>query len=282
MAIESVTDFITKCFSYENRGKNSGRRHILFFRGEHEEYKELLPSIYQPQYDINYEDTIFKEIIAAFPEEMLAQKTTIEKLILMQHFEFPTRILDMSRNPLVGLFFSCYREIKKEKEKDGRVYVFSVPEEDIKYCDSDTVAAISNICKRPASFSIKDIVRLDRDVFNDEEEIRYLVHEIREEKPYYQNLIEPKDLSSVVCLHPRMNNPRIIRQDGYFFVFGIDGDKKNCAKINPDWIVDKIQIPGEAKAAIMKELDRLNINESFLFPDYRHLKNVILERYGKK
>jgi hypothetical protein len=282
MEIKGVTKFIERCFSYNDRNDSNSKDNVLFFRGEHTEHKELLPSIYQPKYDINDEDTIFKEIVAAFPEGMLAQRTTVEKLILMQHMDFPTRILDTSKNPLVGLFFSCYRKEKIERETDGRVYVFSVPKKEIKFCDSDAVCIVSNICKRPAEFSIKNIAHLGRDEFNEEEEIQYLIHEAREDKPYFQNLALPEDINSVICLHPSMNNPRIIRQDGYFFLIGIDGEKKKHAKINENWIIDKIKIPREAKPQIMKELDSLNINETFLFPDYEHFAKIILDRYSRR
>jgi hypothetical protein len=278
MELRGVTKFIERCFSYKAENERAGKDNIIFFRGENEEHEKLLPYIYHSDYLIEHEDAIFKEIVSAFPEEMLAQRTTVEKLILMQHMDFPTRVLDISKNPLVGLFFSCYRKEKIERETDGRVYVFSVPRKDIKFCDSDAVCLVSNICKRPADFSIKDIAHLERDDFNKEIEIIYLIHEAREDKSYFQGYALPEDINSVLCLHPRMNNPRIIRQDGYFFLFGVDGEKRKPARINKDWIIDKIRIPGDAKHQIIRELDSLNINETFLFPDYEHFAKVILAR----
>jgi hypothetical protein len=76
-----------------------------------------------------------------------------------------------------------------------------------------------------------------------------------------------------------MNNPRIIRQDGYFFLFGIDNDKKKCAKIKENWILEPIRIPSSAKENILKELDILNINEAFVYPDYEHVNNYIRDKY---
>jgi hypothetical protein len=115
----------------------------------------------------------------------------------------------------------------------------------------------------------------------EEEEIAYLRHEICEEKPYFHPLVDKKDINSVVCLRPRWNNPRIIRQDGYFFLFGIDYEKKHCAKLNPRWIQDRhYLIPHEYKENILAELDILNINEAFIYPDYEHISNTIRTRYG--
>lgn len=283
MKIDSVNAFITEYFKIDRE-----EGYVLFVRGEKEEHENFLPRVYQPGFSfIEHEDSIFKEAIATFPSEMLAQKTTVEKLILMQHYSFPTRLLDITRNPLVALFFACYTEQDRDGAKDdGKVYVFKVPEKEIKFCDSDTVSIIANLCKHPASFSVGGIKRdctdpKERELFNDENEIIYLVNEIREEKPYFEAQINYADLNSVVCLHPRMNNPRIIRQDGYFFVFGIDDEKRKPAKIQDEWQLRTITIPKEYKDDIMRQLDMLNINERFLFPDFQHFVYSINEKYRK-
>jgi hypothetical protein len=38
-------------------------------------------------------------------------------------------------------------------------------------------------------------------------------------------------------------------------------------------------VPRDAKKEILRELDFLNINESSLYADYRHLSNGIQDRY---
>jgi hypothetical protein len=288
MEIETVSEFIEQCEKLQ-REKDKGN--ILFFRGVNTIYPEThIPSIYyKPDNFIENEHLIFREIIARFPDEMLAQRTTIERLILMQHNEFPTRIMDISRNLLVGLFFACFADRGQEESKnnDGIVYVYSVPEDKMKYCDSDTVSVVANLCKQPANFSIEGIERDcsdfdEREKFNEEEAIRYLRYDIQEEKPHFHSLIVCADIGSVICLRPRMNNPRIIRQDGYFFVFGIDGEKKNCATINPDWIMEPVRVSSKVKDSLMEELDHLNINEAFVYPDYKHANEDIRHKYSAK
>jgi hypothetical protein len=283
MPVQCVEDYIKRCFTLK---KNKQEGHILLFRGEASIHKMLIPRIYHQDYHfIEHEDTIFKEVLSMFPE-LLAQNTTVEKLIIMQHYDFPTRILDASRNPLVGLFFSSYiGQDGNQEKKDGRVYVFSVPEKEIKYCDSDSVSILANLCKCSYDFSIKDCDTSSRKSFNegdsDEDVIVYLRHEIQAEKPYFHPSIRPEILESVICLRPRMNNPRIIRQDGYFFVYGIDGEKKFPAQMSKEWIVDDIEILKDDKPQINNELDMLNIDEAFLFPDYRHFANMVNEKYAK-
>ena len=45
------------------------------------------------------------------------------------------------------------------------------------------------------------------------------------EKPHFQNVIDSKDIERVFCVKPMFDNPRIIRQSGAFFLYGINGDK---------------------------------------------------------
>jgi hypothetical protein len=283
--INSVDEYIKECFSTNKLLKKNETQ--VFYRGVNQIYPEPhKPSIYYPGGFIENEDIIFKEAISYFPEELLAQKTTVEKLIIMQHYRFPTRIMDISKNPLIALFFACFPDVNNETFKeDGMVYLFKVPEKEIKYCDSDAVSVIANLCKRPLSFSIKNTNDMEINNYEQDEdiyEIQYLVHEIRDEKPYFKVLVDKKDINSVVCMRPRMNNPRIVRQDGYFFLFGINYEKKDCAILNPDWIGDnKFLIPHNAKQEILEELKMLNINEAFVYPDYEHISKDIKNRYRK-
>ena len=279
-AVRSVTEYIDKCLSNPSLQKTDTR---IFYRGVHRIFRESphKPSIYYTDERIKNEDRIFKEALSFLPE-LLAWKTTVEKLIVMQHYRFPTRIMDISGNPLTALFFACFADRSAESAgKDGMVYLYTVPDGKIKYCDSDAVSVIANLCKRPADFSIRDICNLDRDEFNKEEPILYLIHEICEEKPYFHPLVDKDDINSVVCLRPRMNNPRIIRQDGHFFLFGIDRDKTNPAKLKPEWIDQRrFLIPAEAKKKILRELEALNIHEAFVYPDFEHISSHVVGKYG--
>jgi hypothetical protein len=278
--IGSVAQYIEKCLSNPSLGKRSDR---IFYRGVRSVYpgNPHKPSIYYSQKRIENEDRMFKEALAFLPE-LLEQKTTVERLIVMQHHRLPTRILDISRNPLTALFFACFPDSNKDSlGKDGVVYVYKVPEDRIKYCDSDAASVIANLCRMPFDFSVRAIMSLDREDFNKEDEVLQLIHEIGEEKPHFKNVVDKSDINSVVCLRPRMNNPRIIRQDGCFFLFGIDGEKKNPARLPQEWIdARRFSVPSGAKKRLLEELDALNVNEAFVYPDREHISNYIVGKYG--
>jgi hypothetical protein len=292
MEVKSISGFLEKCLANPLLKKDGV---TVFYRGVNTKYPSKtchIPGLYYPANKFyEKEDVIFREVVSVFPEEMLAQRLTVEKLFLMQHYGFPTRIMDTSKNPLTSLFFACFADKGQEESFKGKgvVYVYAVPDKDIKFSDSDAVSILANLCKRPNTFSIdkkydikREATEEERRAFNEEEEILYLVYDIQEEKPQFRPLIQPNTINSVVCLRPRMNNPRIIRQDGHFFLFGINGEKKNCAKLPPEWIKDPIFIPAKYKKSILGELDKMDYNEGFFYPDFEHVNNAIRKRYGKK
>ena len=147
--IESVSDFLVKI-------KEIGEKETLFYRGHSNEKKfELEPSIYRKDDKTNKllyienEDKIYRETIAKVPYDFNG-KNTIESLVLMQHYGVPTRILDLTTNPLVALYFAC--DDDKNKDADGEVIVFDIPEESTCYFDSDRVTILANLAKCRSDF----------------------------------------------------------------------------------------------------------------------------------
>lgn len=279
MSIKNISDFIT-----ELRKIPGPRKTELFFRGHSDVGFELKPSIYRSEKLILNENIIIKEFILRTPIDFLNEKSALEKLVKMQHYGLPTRLLDITSNPLVALYFAC----SGNENEDGRVVVFRIPNSHIKYYDSDTVSILANIAKRPISFNIKGIQNLDIETFNKENEIKYLLHEIKEEKAYFQPIIDPKDIEQVVAVKVKQSNNRIIKQSGAFLIFGINEEKGVCASIPEKWIVEftskkeKIDftIDKDSKNSILKELDTLGINESILFPELDNQARYLKNKYG--
>ena len=146
--IKSVSDFLKKI-------KDIGRKEkgTLFYRGHSNKEKfKLKPSIYREEKFIENEDKIYREIIAKVPYDFNG-KNTIESLVLMQHYGVPTRILDLTTNPLVALYFAC--DDDNHKNANGEVIVFDIPEESICYFDSDKVTILANLAKYENDFYYK-------------------------------------------------------------------------------------------------------------------------------
>lgn len=244
----------------------------IFYRGQSDKSFGLIPSIYREKLLIQNENRIFRDIIAQSPADFKGCTSTFEKLVKMQHYSLPTRLLDITTNPLVALYFACENDAV-----DGKLFRFEVQTSDIKYFDSDAVSVVSNIAKRPIDFSIEGLRELDRNDFNSEEEIQYLLHEIKYEKPHFQNVIDSKDIERVFCVKPMFDNPRIIRQSGAFFLYGINGNRSQPASLNFSYkvyIINKAQ-----KQKIRKQLEALGIDKSTLFPEVEHVAEHIKDKY---
>ena len=138
--------------------------HTRFFRGHGDESWQMLPSIYRETYLIENEDKIIKDALTYCPDDFSPSDTLFEKLVKLQHYGYSTRLLDLTTNALVALYFAAqpYKEKKpysdEYKSKDGELIIFDIPNEHIKYGDSDTVAILSAISLRKQPFYILEII----------------------------------------------------------------------------------------------------------------------------
>jgi len=140
MKIENINQFLD-----EIKSAISSCANPPFYRGHSNKEKfKLVPFIYRDKRFIENEDKIYRETIAKVPYDFNG-KNTIESLVLMQHYGVPTRILDLTTNPLVALYFAC--DDDKNKDADGEVIVFDIPEESTCYFDSDKVTILANLAK---------------------------------------------------------------------------------------------------------------------------------------
>jgi hypothetical protein len=262
--ISSVAEFIEKLSKFK---QISGR--VRFFRG-HADYKryDLKPSVYRkPRFILNEENMIQEAIIRC-------------PAVRLQHYGLPTRLLDLTSNALVALYFAC-----KEKEKtEGEVLVLDIPKNEIKYYSSDTVSVISNLARRPNSFSLSSMPDDTRE-FNREEEIGRLVHDIRRDKPAFRPLVLKDDLSRVVAVRAKLDNARIARQDGAFLLFGLTNRKRDCAEVPQDWITcgnSSRRIIFSSKHKIKRELEQFGISEQTLFPELESQSKSIQAKFSRK
>lgn len=255
---------------------------VRFFRG-HSDYKKykIQPYVYRKQNLIKNEHNLIRESIIRCPDELPNSMPFFEILVKLQHYGLPTRLLDLTTNALVALYFAC-----REKEKtEGEVIIFDVPKEHVKYYDSDTVSVIANVARRDEKFDLNKLPN-DRDDFNKEEDqVGRLLHDIKNDKPAFRSIIEPSDLRRVIAVRAKLDNARIARQEGAFFLFGIDGEKEKCAEVPNDWIICgniRQRIIFSNKHVLKKELTYFGVSEQSLFPELDAQTRAIITHFSNK
>ncbi|OQB47870.1 MAG: FRG domain protein [bacterium ADurb.Bin157] len=273
--INRIADLVE--YLYDFKEKNKNRDSGIYYRGESKNYglSSGTPSIGRNN-KLKNEYYYFRECERRLPNEFRECRTTFERLVKMQHYMMPTRLLDISLDPLSALFFCIYDDPRSKidtSEEDGILLIYKIPKETIKNHHSDAVSIISNIAVY--KFDDLDISFLnpdyenDRKAFNNAPSIKYLLHEIRAEKSYFQPWIDKKDLESVFCVHPLLDNPRIRMQQGAFLLFGIDGNRNKLASIDKSKIIcEKLLIPSKAKQRLRDELLMMGKTIDVIYPDW--------------
>ena len=103
----------------------------------------------------------------------------------------------------------------------------------------------------------------DQDIeYNDV--MKRFLHEIRGEYPAFETAIVGRDLLDCFVIMANKSNERIKIQNGAFVIFGLDIEN-NCKKIE-NLEVDSFVIKHCAKKELLKDLDKLGINTSVMYP----------------
>ena len=84
-----------------------GKGETLFFRGHANPNYILRPSIMRTSRLRQNERNLYNELLINCPGDFEKCPTHLEKLVKMQHYGLPTRLLDITRNPVVALYFAC-------------------------------------------------------------------------------------------------------------------------------------------------------------------------------
>ena len=112
----------------------------VYYRGESFKNWNTLPSVLRENSYNPRESFYYHEIQVRSPKDF-ENLTHLNKLVTMQHFETPTRLLDLTSNPLNALYFAC--EDQKQISNDGKVTLFPIMPGSVSYGDSDKALILS-------------------------------------------------------------------------------------------------------------------------------------------
>lgn len=270
---DTVGAFIGHVLGLKHGGKE------VFYRGHSNRTKyRLEPSILRKDEHGNYiyrdaEDRMYRELLVSNSIDFQGDIYTLDRLVRMQHYSLPTRLLDITSNPLIALYFAC----KSNLDQDGEVIVFSMDRQQTRYFDSDTASCIANLTRlSKASKDALDFSSLDVRKFNKLKSVKQLLHFIKEEKPFFEPRLEPRHLRSIVCVKGKHTNNRIAFQSGAFLLFGYDTTLDEGG--SPEIAVQRIAVTN--KGDVLKQLDQLNINESTVFPYIENSAKYIAQKFS--
>lgn len=237
-----------------------------FFRGHSDARYELTPSLFRKWDNGDWqfmpsEDRLCKELLIAHHDEFQSDQYCFDRLVRMQHYGLPTRLLDISGNPLVALFFACSRK-PDQLEINGEVIIFQVSSDDVKYYDSDTVSCVSNLSNLTYAQKNQIDLSIEPANFNETDVAGKLLHHIKSEKGFFEGRIVPDDLRSIICVKAKRTNTRIKSQSGAFLLFGHEAALPDAGQ---DGIaISRVTI--QDKAHILDQLNRININATTVYP----------------
>lgn len=146
---DSVIEYLTKLrdskmstgvgLNYKNK----------YFRGQASFYS-WIPSLFREEEWARNEAVLNARVISRHVAEFKDCHSTIERLIKLKHYNQPSRLFDIVKNPLMALYFACDGGL--QNKCDGMVSVlFSSPKNEKYSVLSDTVielSAISNVVFR--------------------------------------------------------------------------------------------------------------------------------------
>jgi len=248
---------------------------ITIYRGHTSFQHKLRPGIFRSQNERikNNERNVLRELITRHPSEFSDDIGVFEKLVRMQHYGLPTRLLDVTYNPLVAVYFACEHQSKY----DAEIIAMRVDTKHFKYFDSDTVRCMSNLSNLAQS-EIKEIKGCETsEDLNNSSSGKRLHDFVTQERPNFQPRVKMEDLKDFFLVGPRLNNPRIQAQNGAFLIFGLEEELKSKS---PGFEIKRIRINKDHVPEIIKSVELLGFTESAIYPELSRTSDVIRRKYG--
>lgn len=239
----------------------------IYFRGQLEKYQTMPPSITRDDGYRDNESKMYHDALNMACNDFEGLNLPIEKLSKMQHYGIPTRLVDVTVDPLIALFFAVQNS---NDESAGNVYVYLPKEYDLDSKEAKVLSLLATI--EPSN--IEDLC-----------------------KAYIKEYCEPisgDEIFSLIsnpifikhCDRLKNSNNRLFNQKGTFVICGnqLQDNRILPNLVSLDTVIHSmvIRIPYEYKEYVKNELDqKYNINETTVYPELPSVANYLKAKYKK-
>ena len=289
--IESLSNFIQKTTELSTGTKSYRSLSVSsmnFFRGQANSSWVLEPKLYRENL-FQKEGVLISELMRVSPSEF-RDGDYFDKLVKMQHYGLPTRLLDTTLNPLIALFFACYD--KSQRDADGSVYCF--PQQPVFMQNNTFISLVLKYIFEYSEFPL-DIQNFRENVTKDTNLHSAHTMKIQTDKDILHIL---KNIGHMAVV-PRLSNLRITVQDGAFFLFGMIIKNERVSN-NPGTLGKKyyeferikfanntkafgkgfeiMTVPAEYKTKILDELSSVGVSSNRIFPELEHQAAFVTDK----
>lgn len=243
----------------------------VYYRGQLEKYTTMPPSVSRNKGYLVNESRIYQDAVRLGSIELEGLNSPVEKLSKLQHYGVPTRLFDLTIDPLTALYFAV-EDISDLSS--GNVYLYQVKG----YSADSTEVRILSLLPTLDKLTVENIRSEYKTQFGND------INNITDES-IISTVNSPVILSFSEIL--QKSNPRLYSQKGTFLICGNKVNNNiityNLISLEAFTPAIIIRIPFEYKKAVKDELDiKYNINVTTVYPELPSVAHYIKNKYKEE